>query len=101
MSKIYIVEFDKTAIDARGQNVMSAHYPAAVKQAAITITGSSTQSAAFGGTTRFIQFHTDAICSIDVGPNPTADPAYDRMAANETRYIGVEPGHKLAVITNT
>ena len=101
MAKLYIVEFASTAIDARGQHVMAPQYPAAVKQPALTISGTHAESAAFGGTTRFIQYHTDAICSVDIGDAPIADATFDRMAANETRFVGVMPGHKLSVISNT
>ncbi len=101
MAKLYIVEFASTAIGARGQDVMAPQYPAAVKQPYMTSSGSSQQSPAFGGTTRYIQFHTDGIISIAIGPDPIADVLYDRIAANETRFVGVNPGDKLALITNT
>ncbi len=101
MAKLYIVEFTSTAIGARGQDVMSPQYPPIAKQAFITSSGTTQQSAAFTGATRYIQFHTDGICSIAIGTNPIADVNYDRVAANETRFVGVNPGDKLAVITNT
>jgi len=101
MAKLYITEFSSTAIGARGQDVMAPQNPVVAKQPFITSSGTSQQSAAFGGSTRYIEYHTDGICSIDIGANPIADVNYRRMAANETRFEGVEPGHKLAVITNT
>ncbi len=101
MAKLYITEFASTAIDARGQPVAAPQNPVVAKQAFITSSGSSQQSAAFSGATRFIEYHSDGICSIDIGADPIADVNYRRMAANETRFEGVEPGHKLAVITNT
>jgi hypothetical protein len=33
--------------------------------------------------------------------NPTAVATAQRLAANETRYYGVNPGEKIAVITNS
>ncbi len=101
MAKLYIVEFASTAIGARGQDVMAPQYPPVARQSVMTSSGTSAQSAAFGGSTRYIQYHTDGICSIAIGPNPVADVNYDRMAANETRFVGVNPGDKLALITNT
>lgn len=68
---------------------------------AITISGSSTASAAFNAKTTFVLLHTDAICSIAFGAAPTAVTTASRMNANETRFYGVVTGQKVAVITNT
>jgi hypothetical protein len=67
----------------------------------VAIGGSSTQSAAFNTDARVIAVHTDAICSIEFGTNPTATANSRRMAANTTEYFEVLPGNKVAVITNT
>lgn len=67
----------------------------------VSIGGSTTQSSAFNTNTTMIRVHTDAICSIDIGSNPTATAAKSRLAANQTEYFGVIPGQKLAVITNS
>lgn len=80
---------------------MAPLYPPVVTQPYMTSSGSSQQSPVFSGMTRYIQYHTDGIVSVAIGPNPTADVLYDRVAANETRFVGVFPGHRLAVITNT
>jgi hypothetical protein len=101
VAKLYITEFASTAIGARGQDVMAPQNPPIALQPVMTSSGTSQQSAAFSGKTRFIEYHSDGICSIDIGANPIADVNYRRMAANETRFEGVEPGHKLALITNT
>jgi hypothetical protein len=66
----------------------------------VSISGSSTQSAVFGGYTQMIRVHTDAICSIVIGDNPIAASTNKRLAANQTEYFGVSPGQKIAVITN-
>jgi hypothetical protein len=97
---MYIVEFAATAIDALGSSVAAPKYPPLAKQRAISITGSSTQSEPFSGATRFIQYHTDANCSVAIDANPAADPDYDRMGAGDMRFVGVDPGHRLAVIAN-
>src|SRR4029077_19006076 len=44
----------------------------ALQTQTIAIGGSSQQSNPFGLNTKIIRVHTDAVCSIDVGPNPTA-----------------------------
>jgi orotate phosphoribosyltransferase len=48
-----------------------------------------------------VRVHTDAICSIAYGANPTATINSFRMNANTTEYFGVNPGDKIAVISNT
>ena len=69
-------------------------------QAPIAIAGAA-QSAAFAAGTKYIRVHTDAICSILFGANPTATTANKRLAANQTEYFRVFPGMKLSVIANT
>jgi hypothetical protein len=66
----------------------------------VTISGSSTQSAAFSSTTTFIRVNCDAICSILFGQNPVALTTIKRLAANQTEFFGILAGQKLAVIAN-
>lgn len=67
-----------------------------------TIGGTSVASAAFNAKTRFVELHTDAICSYKVGAAPTAAATDTRMAANTTKFFAVrESGLKVAQITNT
>jgi len=65
--------------------------------------GSSTQSAAFNAKTRMVRIHTDSICSIEFGTNPTATTSTARMVAGQTEYRGVPVGqsYMVAAITNT
>jgi hypothetical protein len=67
----------------------------------VAIGGSSTQSAAFNAGTYLIRVHADAICSIAIGASPTAAATGHRMSADQTEYYTVDPGQKIAVITNT
>lgn len=67
----------------------------------VAIGGSSTQSSAFDAKTKMVAVHTDAICSVEFGSNPTATASSRRMAANTTEYFEVTGAHKIAVITNT
>jgi len=76
-----------------------ASQPALVEQT-VAIGGSATQSSAFSGDTKLIRVHTDAICSIKIGANPTATAASARMSADSTEYFYVRPGDKISVITN-
>ncbi len=66
----------------------------------VVISGSSTQSAVFNSSTTFIRVNTDAVCSIEIGTNPTATTSSKRLAANQTEFFGVYPGARLAVISN-
>jgi hypothetical protein len=68
----------------------------------IAIGAGSVQSAAFDKATTIVRIHTDATAWLAFGSNPTAavgNASTIRMAANQTEFFGVAPGHKLAVIT--
>ncbi len=101
MAKVYIDEFSTTAIGAHGQDIAAPQHPPVARQSVMTSTGATQQSAAFGGSTRFIEYHTDGVISITIGPNPIADVNYGRVGAGERVFVGVVSGHKLAIITNT
>jgi hypothetical protein len=100
MSTLYVTELSSLGVDASGQNIIAPVMPPAAEQT-VSIGGSTAASAAFGGTTRFLQIHTDAICSIAFGTSPIATTGNQRMAANETRFYTVAPAMKVAVITNS
>jgi hypothetical protein len=104
MATLYIAEVDRLGIDAHGVSVMAPHMPPIVEQT-LPIGGGSLPSAAFSGKTRFVQVHTDAICSIAfttvAGVTPQATTSNQRLAANETRFVAVNPGDQVAVIANT
>lgn len=70
-----------------------------VTSQSVTFT-TSTQSNAFNAKTRVVRVHTDTACYIEFGADPTAITVTStKMAANQTEYFGVEPGHKVAVVT--
>jgi hypothetical protein len=100
MAVLYITECDSLALESYGRPI-AAPRMAPIAEQHVAIGGSSAQSATFNPKTRFIMVHTDAICSIAWGVNPTAVATAQRLAANETRYYGVNPGEKIAVITNS
>lgn len=100
MALLFITEFAATYRDhAVGGG--AAFQPPVVDQTPIANNGGSTQSAAFNAFTRLIRVHTDGICSIAIGANPTATTSNMRLATNSTEYFAVVPGQKLAVIANT
>lgn len=71
-----------------------------ILQQTVAIAGGSAQSAKFNAATNYIRVHVDAICSINIGTNPTATTSTARLAQNQTEYFGVNPGDQLAVISN-
>lgn len=74
-----------------------------ITEQTVAIGGSSTASAAFANNTRLIRLHTDAICSVSFGTNPTATVTKRRLAAGQTEWVRVltNQQYKVAVITNT
>lgn len=99
MSTLYITEFTE---QGTGSNQQLAVQPPVAEQT-VAISGSTTQSSAFGNRTVIVRLHTDSICSIEFGANPTATATKARMAANQTEYFLVPMGMswKVAVISNS
>lgn len=97
MAKAYITEF--ADLPTYNNGVM-AKWSRVVEQTPVTFT-TSTQSAAFGTNTRYILFTADSIFSWTIGSNPTATTNSMRFAADTLYHIEVQPGDKIAFITNT
>lgn len=97
MAKLYVTEFGGIAPGVLPVGVA----PPLVDQTPVAIGAGSLQSTAFDAATVLVRLHTDAICSIAFGTNPTATANTMRMAANSTEYFSVRFGHKVAVITNS
>lgn len=97
MADLYISEYSHQARDAMGGVLPSGQEPAVTTQK-VGIGGVSDQSLAFNEQTRFVRVHADVACHLKFGSNPTAAATGLRLAANQTEFIGVKPGHKLAVI---
>jgi hypothetical protein len=100
MAIVDITEYKNLARDGNGHPIQTGEEPAEVNQQ-VAITAGSVQSAGFGTATRFVRVHTDAICRVAFGVNPTAAATSMRMAANSTEFFGVKPGQEIAVITST
>lgn len=98
MATLYITEYQSLA----AVNYGSAPLPrTTLASQTVGIAGSSAQSSAFNANTAFIRVHTDAICSVLIGANPTATTSTARLAANQTEYFGVNAGDSIAVISNS
>jgi len=106
MAFLYITEFAELAIGPAGR-VGSMGVQPPIAEQAISNAGATTQSAAFNAKTRFVRLHTDTICAIEFGTNPTAVAAgasgTARMAANQTEYFAVPlgAGYKVAAVLST
>lgn len=103
MAFLYVTEYAELAQADPGAVAQAGQEPSITVQK-IAIGGSSTASSAFNASTKFVELHADAICSYVVGTaTPTAAITNTRMAANQTKMIGVghNKGHMVAVITNT
>lgn len=102
MAKVYITEYASQAKDNRGQVIAAGLEPPVATQV-VAVGAGSVQCAALNAKTAFIRVHTDAICSVLMGTDPTATANSPRMGAGQTEYFAVLPGTamKIAVITNT
>jgi len=68
----------------------------------VSVSGSSTQSAAFNASTVLIRLFADAAMCVQVGgTSPTATTSSMPLNANQTEYILVRAGDKVAAITCT
>ena len=80
----------------RGTNMQVAY--GETEEQTVTTSGTSTQSSAFNAATTIIRVHTDTVCNIKIGSNPTAAATSMRLAADQTEYFGVNGGSdKIAV----
>ena len=102
MATLYIREYQTIAAPGPDFNGMQAGMEPGTDQTPLVFTGGVQQSVAFAGSTRVVRLHTDSICSVLFGTNPTATTANARMAANQTEFFGVQPGAnlKVSVIVN-
>lgn len=99
MATLYISEY--ASIGGIGNFPVQSPLEPSVTSQTVAIAGTSAQSSTFNDNTNFVRLHTDAICSVKFGADPTAAATDARMAVNQTEYFAVHPGHKVAVITNT
>jgi hypothetical protein len=105
MAFLYIAEFAEMQIGPAGRVGQMPMQPPLAEQTVVN-TGATTQSAALNTNTRFVRLHTDAICGVAFGTNPTAVAGSGgsmRMAAGQTEYHAVPKGasYKVAVVTAT
>lgn len=104
MATLYVEEYEMSAsvgsITGQARVTAQAGQEPSLASQIVTIAGSSTQSGPFTSRTTFVRLHTDSICSVAFGVNPTAVTTQKRMIAGQTEYFGVRPGDMVAVIVN-
>lgn len=100
MAVLFIAEFRE--INVNQGNITPIVTGTPITEQTVAIGGSNTKSAAFNANTQIIRVHTDAICSIKIGPDAAAVATATtmRMAAGQTEYFRVNPTDKIGVITN-
>ena len=98
MAFLYVRELPNLRV-YQGTQLQAGEAPA-LAEYRVANDGVSTQSPAFGAATRFIEVHSDSVCSILVDSNPTAVITKGRIAAGETRYYRVRAGDKIAAVLN-
>jgi len=99
MANLYVTEFSNYNVNMNPYQ-LGLQTPVAEQVVAFTTT---TQSSAFNNSTNLVRIHTDGICSIAFGTNPTATTSKARMVAGQTEYFTVPQGQafKVAAVTNT
>lgn len=99
MSELSIVEVTSIVRTAAGQTIEAFELNDNAVLQNVTYTITSTQSAAFGASTRAIRVAVASATRILIGADPTAlASASVLLVANESMWIGVRPGDKLAAI---
>ena len=102
MAVLFITEYAFQGQNPDGRSLPEIPLEPPLAEQTVAIGGASAQSAAFNAGTTFVRIHTDVICSIAFGTNPTATATTRRLAAGSTEYFAVPRGQsfKVANITN-
>lgn len=102
MAFLYVIEAtDIKHLQGDGAQAISGIGKAAYR---IDNTAASTQGPLLNTATKYVQLHTDSICSFEMGVNPTAVVGAKRMAAGETRTYEIDGSAgdvRIAAVFNT
>lgn len=96
---LFISEYARIAMDAGHQSTGVPLVPP-VADHRIEIGVQSVQSESWQGGTVLICLHATESCCLAFGINPEAEHDKHYLAAGETRYYGIQNGHRLAVIAS-
>lgn len=101
MATMYIREYSYLLRDEAG-NVVQAGFEDGFRTAQAVTYTTSTQSAAFQDTTRFVRITCDAEAFLDFGTNPTAVTGDAiNVQADTPEFFGVVPGQIVAAYDGT
>jgi hypothetical protein len=93
---LFLTEYAALARDSYDYAAAAGMEPSIAEQA-ITVTAGSTQSVAFNEQTSIVMVHAQEATCLAWGTAPTATTAKQRMAAGETRFVGVPRGKSFKV----
>ena len=93
---LFLTEYTSAARDTYSYAIAAGMEPSIAEQA-LTVSGSTTQSAAFNAMTSFVMVHAQEATCLAWGTNPTATTAKQRIGAGETRFYGIPPGKSFKV----
>jgi len=85
---LFITEYSRLASDS-GSNSIAAPMEPSVAEQAVTVPGTS---AIFNAQTAFVMIHAQEAACLAWGTSPTATTAKQRIAAGETRFVGIPQG---------
>jgi hypothetical protein len=88
---LFITEYSNLSRDI-GSNFIAAGMEPSIADSSMTLSGTSAQSALFNAGTAFVMVHAQEPACLAWGTSPTAVTTKQRMAAGETRFVGIPPG---------
>lgn len=91
----YVLEFNELARDQWSNRMDLANLSTALAEQKVTYT-TSTQSAAFNASTRYLRVICDATAHFNVEEDPTAAATNSYVTADVAEYFAVNPGDKIA-----
>lgn len=98
MATLHITEFVSQGQDGRDFLAPIAQIPPLAQQA-VTISGTSAQSATLNAATKLVRVIADAACTLEFGTSPTATASSMRLEAGSAEYFGIGGIMKIAAIT--
>lgn len=101
MSTLKIREYTQLGSTANGAAPITQESGGVIDQTPVTFTSSSVQSAAFNTNTKYITAKADVAWCFRVAKDPTATVNMIAVPAGELYSMGVEGGHKIAVIAES
>lgn len=97
---LYLTEYRKVASGDHGHAIQAGEEPPLAEDK-LDIGPTSVKSNQFHKETRLIMVHTDSICHVAIGQEPTASTENRRLPADTTIFYGLKELSKLAVIEGT